>query len=43
LFFAQISAAFWLNAEDGNEWRLVIVSPLVGAGDARLAYHVLSP
>jgi hypothetical protein len=37
-----ISAAFWLNAEEANEWRLVIVSPLVGAGDARLAYHVVA-
>src|SRR5271168_2902711 len=37
----QISAAFWLNAEEANEWRLVIVSPLVSAGDARKAYHLV--
>jgi hypothetical protein len=36
-----ISAAFWLNAEEANEWRLVIVSPLVSAGDARVAYHLV--
>jgi len=36
-----ISAAFWLNTEEANEWRLVIVSPLVSAGDARLAYHMV--
>jgi hypothetical protein len=36
-----ISAAFWLNAEEANEWRLVIVSPLVGEGDARLAYQMV--
>ena len=34
-----IMAAFWLNSEEANEWRLVIVSPFVSAGDARLAYH----
>jgi hypothetical protein len=37
-----ISAAFWLNAEDANEWRLVIVSPLVSSGDARLAYRTVA-
>jgi hypothetical protein len=36
-----ISAAFWLNAEEANEWRLVIVSPLVSAGGARSAYHIV--
>ena len=36
-----ISAAFWLNSEEANEWRLVIVSPLVSAGNARLAYHLV--
>src|SRR5271157_4276450 len=36
-----ISAAFWLNSEEANEWRFVIVSPLVSAGDARLAYHMV--
>lgn len=36
-----ISAAFWLNAEDTNEWRLVIVTPLVGTGNVRQAYHLV--
>lgn len=36
-----ISAAFWSNSEETNEWRLVIVSPLVSAGDARAAYHMV--
>jgi hypothetical protein len=27
--------------EEANEWRLVIVSTLVSAGDARLAYHLV--
>ena len=34
-----ISAAFWLNTEEWNEWRLVIVSPMVSEGNARQAYH----
>jgi hypothetical protein len=34
-----ILAAFWSNSEEANEWRLVIVSPLVGEGGARSAYH----
>ena len=34
-------AAFWSNTEDSNEWRLVIVSPLVGEGGARLAYRLV--
>ena len=36
-----ISAAFWWNVEDTNEWRLVIVSQMVSAGDARLAYRLV--
>jgi hypothetical protein len=36
-----ILAAFWSNTEEVNEWRLVIVSPLVGEGGARLAYHMV--
>jgi hypothetical protein len=36
-----ISGAFWLNAEEANEWRLVIVSPLVSAGHARRAYRMV--
>jgi hypothetical protein len=36
-----ISAAFWLNEDEANEWRLVIVSPLVSAGNARGAYHIV--
>jgi hypothetical protein len=36
-----ISAAFWLNEEEANEWRLVIVSPLVSAGNARGAYRMV--
>lgn len=35
-------AAFWLNMEEANEWRLVIVSPLVAEGSARLAYHIVA-
>jgi len=35
-----ISAAFRSNSEEA-EWRLVIVSPLVSAGDARLAYSLV--
>ena len=34
-------AAFWSYTEETNEWRLVIVSPLVGEGGARLAYHTV--
>jgi hypothetical protein len=34
-------AAFWLNAEDASEWNLVLVSPLVSAGKARLAYRMI--
>jgi hypothetical protein len=36
-----ISAAFWLNAEETNEWRLVIVSPLVSTGGAPSAYRMV--
>jgi hypothetical protein len=36
-----ISAAFWSNPEEANEWRLVFVSPVVSAGDARGAYHMV--
>ena len=34
-------ATFWSYTEETNEWRLVIVSPLVGEGGARLAYHTV--
>ena len=34
-------AAFWLNDESSNEWRLVIVSPLVRAGEVRQAYQLI--
>jgi len=36
-----ISAAFWLNSEETNKWRLVIVSPLVSAGEAGSAYRMV--
>ena len=36
-----IVAAFWSNSEEANEWRLVIVSPLVGEGGARSAYRMV--
>jgi hypothetical protein len=36
-----LSAAFWLNAEEANEWRLVIISSLVSEGNARLAYRLV--
>jgi hypothetical protein len=31
-----IIAAFWSNSEEANEWRLVIVSPLVGDGGGKI-------
>ena len=34
-------AAFWLNMEEANEWRLVIVSPVVAEGGARSAYRLV--
>jgi hypothetical protein len=36
-----IIAAFWSNSEEANEWRLVIVPPLVGDGGARSAYRMV--
>lgn len=35
-----ISAAFWMNMNEANDWRLVIVSPLVAEGGAQIAYRI---
>jgi hypothetical protein len=36
-----VTAAFWLYADDANEWRLVIVSPSVGEIGPRQLYALL--
>src|SRR5262249_14755024 len=36
-----ITAAFWLNSEESERWRLVIVSPLVSEGKAVEAYRLV--
>jgi hypothetical protein len=37
-----VTAAFWLYSEDVDDWRLVIVSPLVASDGPREAYTRLS-
>ena len=38
----SITAAFWLYSEDANEWRLMLVSPLVSTIGPRELYHAIS-
>jgi len=39
--FFSVIAAFWLYFEEANEWRLVLVSPVVGEQGRRFAYQVI--
>ena len=36
-----IWAAFWLRAEEGEDWRLVVISPVVGSQGPKWAYQQL--
>ena len=39
--FFRVISAFWLYFDEANEWRLVLISPVVNEKGVRFAYQVI--